>query len=285
MIEKKEVVVSILMTSFNRELYIAEAIESIINSNFLNFELIIVDDCSNDKTVAIAKKYAANDKRIFIYENEKNIGQFANRNKAASYAKGKYLKYVDSDDTIASNCIEVMVEAMVTYPQADLGFCYTMNSLIDRYPFLIDSKTAYKEHFFAGGLLTTGPSGLIFKKTAFEEVRGFEEFGMPSDNHLSLKLAGRNAVVALEPALFIWRQHTDQIFAINRNNYNNILNNYQFNKDIILKYSPLTKAENEKILYNQKKIFFKNLFKLCFKKGKPFLALHLLLQMNSHPIS
>ena len=64
-------VVSVLMTSYNRQDFIAEAIESVLNSTLKNFELIIVDDCSTDKTVDIAKSYEASDNRVKVYVNGK----------------------------------------------------------------------------------------------------------------------------------------------------------------------------------------------------------------------
>ena len=63
--------VSVLMTAYNREKYISEAIESVLASTYTNFELIIVDDCSTDNTLAIAKSYEKNDARIKVYLNEK----------------------------------------------------------------------------------------------------------------------------------------------------------------------------------------------------------------------
>src|ERR1700689_462412 len=119
--EDKLPLVSILMTAFNREKYIAEAIESILQSTYKNFELIIVDDCSKDKTVEIAKSYAQKDSRIKVYVNEKNLGDYPNRNKAASYANGKYLKYVDSDDIIYPHCLDVMVGCMEKFSEAAFG--------------------------------------------------------------------------------------------------------------------------------------------------------------------
>jgi glycosyltransferase involved in cell wall biosynthesis len=79
-------IVSVLMTSFNREKYIAEAIESVLASTYKDFELIIVDDVSTDATVAIAEKYAKQDGRIKVYKNQNNLGDYKNRNRAASYA-------------------------------------------------------------------------------------------------------------------------------------------------------------------------------------------------------
>ena len=87
--------VSVLMTAWNRQEFIAEAIESVLASTYNNFELIIVDDCSTDNTVAIARTYQEQDTRIKIFQNEKNLGDYPNRNKAVSYASGKYIKYLD----------------------------------------------------------------------------------------------------------------------------------------------------------------------------------------------
>ena len=69
MINQKPIV-SVLMTAYNRENYIGEAIESVLASTLQDFELIIVDDCSKDKTVDIAKSYEAKDSRIKIYIND-----------------------------------------------------------------------------------------------------------------------------------------------------------------------------------------------------------------------
>lgn len=68
---KKQPLLSVLMTAFNREKYIAEAIESVLASTYTNFELIIVDDCSKDNTVNIAKSYEQKDQRVKVYINEK----------------------------------------------------------------------------------------------------------------------------------------------------------------------------------------------------------------------
>ena len=109
------------MTAFNRENYISEAINSVLASSYKNFELIIVDDCSKDGTVAIAKNFQIRDARIKIFTNEKNLGDYKNRNIAASFATGKYLKYLDSDDVIYPWGLSAMVYCMETHPTAMLG--------------------------------------------------------------------------------------------------------------------------------------------------------------------
>src|SRR5688572_26575631 len=108
--------VSVLMTAYNREKYIAESIESVLRSTYIHFELIIVDDASKDRTVEIARSYK--DPRIQVYVNEKNLGDYPNRNRAASYASGKYIKYLDADDIIYYYGLGVMVEYIERFPKA-----------------------------------------------------------------------------------------------------------------------------------------------------------------------
>lgn len=268
--------VSVLMTAYNREAFIVEAIESVLASDFTDFELIIVDDASTDNTVAIANKYVAIDSRVIVFVNQQNLGQFANRNLAASYARGKYLKYLDSDDKINRDGLNVMISSMEKFPEAGLGFCHTIGVSTFSYPYLIDCTDAYKKHFFSGGLLFTGPSGVIIRKDAFIAAGCFEEFGMPSDNHLSLKIAGKFPVVAILPDIFYWREHEGQVFNMNKKNYYNIADNYLYIRDLIKHHSPLNNVDNKKILFNQKKIFFINVCKVAFKKGRLSAAIKLL---------
>lgn len=268
--------VSVLMTSYNREAYIAEAIEAVLRSSFRDFELIICDDRSTDRTVEIAKHYEKTDNRVRVFVNRRNLGQFANRNKAASYARGKFLKYVDSDDIIYPYTLQIMMDAMNKYPEAGLAFSIKYIDSERPYPYLLSSGEALYTHYLENELLMVGPTGTIMKKSAFDEVNGFEEFGMPSDNHLTLKIAAKYPVVALQRDLFWWRRHEGQVFTSNQNNHQNILNNYLFNTDILRKHSPLTKKQNQAIRWNQKKIFFMNLVKLSIRNAKPVAALSLL---------
>lgn len=106
------VFISVLMTAYNREKYISQSIESVLSSTHNDFELIIVDDCSKDKTVEIAKWYEKTDSRIRVYVNEENLGDYPNRKKAVTFASGKYIKYLDSDDIMYPSCLETMVTSV-----------------------------------------------------------------------------------------------------------------------------------------------------------------------------
>ncbi|MCF6241606.1 MAG: glycosyltransferase [Bacteroidales bacterium] len=209
---------SVLMTVYNREKYIAEAIESVLASTYTNFELIIVDDCSTDNSVEIAKSYEAKDSRIKVYVNEQNLGQFQNRNKAASYAKGKYIKYLDSDDIIYPHGLEVMVNAMERFPEA--AYALSFGKVHDKkpYPFLLNSRDAYKEHFLKTGLFNEGPTSLIFNTQIFKKENGFQIFKVYGDSEILLRLSAKYPMVKMQPALTWWRQHSGQEFDIGNKN-------------------------------------------------------------------
>src|SRR5262249_35542548 len=112
--------VSVLLTAYNRERYIGQAIESVLAQTFNDFELVIVDDGSSDQTIAIARRYTA-DPRVRLVENTRNLGQFQNRNHAATLARGELLKYHDSDDLMYPHCLSVLVDALAAEPAADLA--------------------------------------------------------------------------------------------------------------------------------------------------------------------
>lgn len=274
----KEVVVSVLMTAYNREKYIADAIDSVLSSTWKEFELIVVDDCSTDSTFAIAEAYEKKDSRVKVYKNSENLGQFLNRNKVASLATGKYIKYLDSDDLIYPHSLEIMVQAMISYPDAGIGVCEKYRDSGRPYPYCFTSREVLQHHYLLHELLLIGPSGTIIKKEAFDAVKGFEDYGMPSDNHLTLKIAALHPVVMLQRDLFWWRIHSGQVFQQTVNDEKNMLNNYRFNADILDNYSPLEEALNRKIRFNLSKIFFRNMLRLTWKKRRPFAAVKLVRQ-------
>lgn len=201
--------VSVLMTAHNREKYIAEALESVLASTLSSFELIVVDDCSSDRTADRARDYESQDPRVRVWINERNLGDYSNRNRAASYARGKYLKYVDSDDIIYPHGLEVMVRCMETCPDAGLGLSAAPDSA-GPCPRLLTPIEAYREHFFERNFLGRAPGSAIIRRSAFEAVGGFSGQRQIGDHELWLKIARRFAVVKM-PTNLVWdRQHRDQ---------------------------------------------------------------------------
>ncbi len=225
--------VSVLMTAYNREKYIAEAIESVMASTYQNWELIIVDDCSKDKTAEIAKKFEAFENRIRVYANEKNLGQFQNRNYASSLAKGKYIKYLDSDDLIYPHGLEVMVNSIEKY--TGVAFAISVPKVHDYqpYPFEVYPEQAWKEHFLGRGLFTEGPTSIIFNREIFNKEQGFKVFKVYGDFEILARLAAKYKIVKMQPSLTWWRQHPGQEFDLGNSNNEYFNGVYQLSLDML----------------------------------------------------
>ena len=85
--------VSIITPSYNSSSFIAETIESILSQTYLNWELLITDDCSTDRSVEIIERYIQRDSRIKLFRLEKNCGAGACRNRSISEAKGRFIAF------------------------------------------------------------------------------------------------------------------------------------------------------------------------------------------------
>ena len=110
---KEKTFFSIIMPVFNTEKYLDKAIRSILNQTFRNFELILIDDCSSDRSYIICKNYADKDNRIKLLRNNINLGVAETRNIALSSISGNYLTFVDSDDYIELNLLETVYKILV----------------------------------------------------------------------------------------------------------------------------------------------------------------------------
>ena len=102
----KSPLVSICIPNYNNAKYLDQCIQSALNINYDNYEIILVDDCSTDNSIEIAKEYSS---RIKIYENDKNIGQPKNTNKSVNMSNGKYIVILHSDDQLLPNFCNKLV--------------------------------------------------------------------------------------------------------------------------------------------------------------------------------
>ncbi len=118
--------VSIITPCFNSALYIEETIKSIINQTYHNWELILIDDNSNDNTLEIINSFG--DRRIKCFYNKENMGPAYSRNLGLSKAKGRFISFCDSDDIWNKNKLEIQLKFMVNN---EVPISYTSYSLID----------------------------------------------------------------------------------------------------------------------------------------------------------
>ena len=121
-----QVVVSIIMSVYNGEQFLREAIESVINQSFSKWELIITDDNSSDNSAEIIREYLARDKRIKLLVNEINDGLTVSLNRMLKYAKGKYVARLDSDDVCLPNRLEKEVKYLENNKKVFMVCSYAM---------------------------------------------------------------------------------------------------------------------------------------------------------------
>ncbi|MBO4732215.1 MAG: glycosyltransferase family 2 protein [Spirochaetaceae bacterium] len=166
-----EPLVSILTPAYNHEKYVSVFLDSVLAQTYRNFELIIVDDCSTDKTPSIIEQYK--DERIRFFRNDFNRGMNGNLNMAFSKAKGKYIALTASDDFIEPQYLEKMVAYFEQHK--DFAVVYPKIQKVDEDGNLIPKQQDYKisgerfqmlKSFFYYGNGLSSPGMMLNRKYA-----------------------------------------------------------------------------------------------------------------------
>lgn len=172
--------VSIIMPAYNVQSFIEESIQSVLHQTYLNWELLIVDDCSSDDTLKIISSFLSDD-RIILIKNESNSGGAYSRNKALKAAKGRFVAFLDSDDLWKPNKLRCHIEFMTNN---NIGFSYSnyqqfyndkKSSLIIA-PSKVNYKQMLKSNFI--GCLTVVYDTSFFGKFYFPETKKRHDFAL-----------------------------------------------------------------------------------------------------------
>lgn len=209
--------VSIALCTFNGERFLKEQIDSILAQTYSDFELIICDDGSTDRTIDIISTYKELDSRITLYKNETNLGFVKNFEKAISLCSGDYIALADQDDIWKANKIEILVENI-----HDNLLIYTDAILVD-----VDSKTLGKnlirpkKNLIKGAnrnrafLLTNCVSGntLMFSSNLVEHILPIPDTVSFHDIWIAFVASTEGAITYVEDALTYYRRYEEQITA------------------------------------------------------------------------
>ncbi len=142
---KEQVIVSIIIPVYNTEKYLAECLDSVSKQTFKNFECICINDCSTDKSYSILEEYEKKDNRFITVNLHKNKGQGNARNEGIKLAKGKYISFIDSDDWVTKDYLEILYNAIEKY---DTDFVAAKFSLFDNITRQFKDMTCYLEDFY-----------------------------------------------------------------------------------------------------------------------------------------
>lgn len=121
-------IVSIIMPVYNASKFLSESIESIINQDFEDWELIIIDDCSTDCSAEIAEQFSLHDARIRLYRNQVNLGAAATRSAGVPLIRGLYVSFLDADDLWMPN---KLTEQLSYMSKERVAMCFTSYETIE----------------------------------------------------------------------------------------------------------------------------------------------------------
>lgn len=200
-------IVSIIMPAYNADRFIREAIDSVLSQTYEDWELIVVDDCSEDKTATSVKEFA--DDRIRLLQNEKNLGVAASRNKGIAEAKGSYIAFLDGDDLWRACKLKVQMDLIAD--RSDV-LCYTSYDFISengdsvKTPYIVPCSTNYDSMLDENVI---GCSSVVLSKSLLSDVpEPFDGEFYHEDYVLWMDLLRRKSVttVGVEEVLMSHRQ-------------------------------------------------------------------------------
>lgn len=258
-------VVTVLMSVFNGETYLHDAILSILNQTFTNFEFIIIDDASTDNSFNIIRSFQ--DQRIRLVQNEKNSGLTKSLNKGLRLAKGKYVARMDADDVSLSDRLEKQVQFMERNPE--VGICGTWFKVTAKDK-IVQHPTTHQEILTA--LFKDNAIGhptSMLRKEVITRYNLFynENFLASQDFELWIRAASATKLANIPEVLVLYRLHDKQVSALKKKEQKQcafeaklplikkLLGDNFSNKECYLYKSLL--VDCRKYPYNELKILFK----------------------------
>jgi len=201
------------MPVFNHEKYVAEAIESILAQTFTDFEFIIVDDGSQDRSAEIIRDYERQDDRVRFLELEHNVGKAAAKNHGIEAARGEYIVGMDSDDVSLPERLQKQVDFLRANPEIGaLGTCgiWTDEELNPRRHWDVPEKHAHNVYNIFLGWLVLGTS-LMIRRDILNAIGGYElSRKRGNDIELVSRLICRTRLANLPDRLYLYRKHDGQ---------------------------------------------------------------------------
>lgn len=203
------------MPVYNAERYIVDAIASILNQTYRDFELLLLDDCSTDNSAKIAKSFLG-DSRVRMFYNEQNCGIAESRNRLLSESRGKYIALMDDDDIAPENRLEIEKEYLDGNSEVGVvcGRTAIMNSRgqITR-PF--NTYSYYNPRFLSAMLLFEDPipngTAMIRRELVNQYNLRYrnEQYGL-EDYRFWAEVSCVTKITSLNDVLLIWRNHNSE---------------------------------------------------------------------------
>lgn len=212
--------VTVLMSVYNSEPFLAEAVESILGQTYQDFEFVIIDDGSEDGSREIIERYAARDSRIVVLANETNIGLTRSLNRGLEAARGRYLARQDADDVSLPHRLATQVEYLDSHPAT--GLLGTGYQIIDARGRILGVQRATRGHEALKAELIVKNNALLHTSvmTRAELVRAVggynENFTYAQDYDLWWRMARITELDNCSDVLLKWRESEGSISSMAR---------------------------------------------------------------------
>lgn len=211
MVEKQIPTVSVIIPAYNRAHVVGQAIKSVLQQTYQDFEIIVVDDASTDNTHDVVKGFG--DSRIHYLRHVQNYGAPRARNSGAEAAQGNYLAFLDSDDLWYPEFLERQLGLLSALPSTvGMSCCNMMQKVGDRYRVVgpgMRSLTFDENLIHADGICA---SSFVIRKDAFQSIEGFDvKFSSFQDFDFLLRMTSKYQIVSIGDALFEYRLGDDSI--------------------------------------------------------------------------
>lgn len=193
---------SIIMPVFNSEKYLSQAILSVLNQTFTDFELILVDDFSGDNSAEICKRYSSSDDRVKYFSNTFNMGVAATRNFGIEKAAGDYIAFLDSDDLWYPDFLLMYAKS---FAETGASILHSSYFTIDECSNIIGYVQSPPVINFSGNLLANRIGNLtgVYSRDVFGKV--LQKNIRHEDYNMWLDLLSFHNSVRVEPALSAYR--------------------------------------------------------------------------------
>ena len=203
---------SVLIANYNNGKYLMEAIESVRQQTYTNWEIILVDDGSTDNSPSLYNELQ-NDERIHIFYNNENKGCGFTKHQCVLHANGELCGFLDPDDVLLPNALKVSAQALLSQPTASLSFsrfyyCDEMLNIIDesRVLQLLPGETYFEHKDYSPEHFSS------FRKSAYNKTAGIDVTLFAAvDQDLYFKLEEVGSIICLSDILYKYRQHTSGI--------------------------------------------------------------------------
>lgn len=209
----KQPLISVIMPVYNAEAYLKEAIDSILEQTFTDFELIAIDDGSVDGSRKLLEHYAKVDPRIKVVIHKQNMRLVATLNDGLSLAQGEYIARMDSDDMSFPKRFELQVDILQRMPQVVL-VAGTYEIIDEEGEFIYREVIPVNDRDIKRTMFLRNPiahGSVMFRRSAIEQVGGYIDYGPTEDFELWTRMATIGEFQGMEETIFRWRINTKGI--------------------------------------------------------------------------